>query len=55
MYGNFWRYYKWTKTSVESVPEEKHEEEMNFDDFFTEMMHEMDNELISEGYDSSLV
>ena len=43
------------KPVVESVPEEKHEEEMNFDDFFTEMMHEMDNELIAEGYDSSLV
>ena len=42
-------------TKGRTVALENAEEEMNFDDFFTEMMHEMDNELISEGYDSSLV
>ena len=42
-------------TKGRKVALENTEEEMNFDDFFTEMMHEIDNELVEEGYDSLLV
>ena len=42
-------------TKGRNVSLENTEEDMNFDDFFTEMMNDLDNEIIDEGGDSVLV